>query len=87
MDPKFIAGAISIEKTLEQNLESAERFLGPNLNLTTDHVDAFFSGFRQSTSIACIDSPKEDQTALLKCRRELYDGHFEYKQMFNKFFQ
>ena len=45
LDPKFIAGGVSIERSLDGNMRAAFEFLAPNLNLNETEVRIFFTSF------------------------------------------
>ena len=86
LDPRFIAGAVSIERTREENVQSFDKHLQPFLNFNRGEIDMFFRKFRQSLPSNCVESPRENQTEILKCRSDLYSEFYPYRRLFNKYF-
>ena len=86
LDPKFIAGAVSIERTRKENLISAAKLFGPSLNFSDKMLIKFFSDFNQTTQHECLESPLENQTLADSCRSNLYTEFYSYRLLFDKYF-
>ena len=87
LDRRFIGGAISIERSLKENLKSADKLMSKSLNWTPNLVRKLFKKYKDTRRMQCIDSPhEENQTELANCRSDLYNEFFSYRKLFDTFF-
>ena len=77
LDPRFLAGAVSLERRKRENKDNAYLHLEKSLSLSSDSLKKMFKGFH-SKEPQCIDSANEDQTQLEKHLVDLYKQYYQY---------
>ena len=86
LDPRFLAGAITIERSREENINSIQKNFGENLGFSDQMVSDLMIRFGRKFP-EFIESPNDNQTDYENILVELYEVYYEYRKIFDKVFE